>query len=252
MEEVMEERNKLLQKAAFDILNAAENNNIKARLLGGTAVYILCSSAHKAPLSRRINDLDFVVAKRQAASFGKLLTEFNFKENRRFNSIHGDTRMLFEDDITQVDIFVGKFLQCHEFDLEKQIAKREYTIPLADLLLTKLQIVEINEKDLLDILSILKDYSLDTGEGKNLINVIRIIEVTSKDWGWYMTVFRNLKKIHFFAEKILEPNEYHLILESVSTLQNEMINSDKSLNWKARAIIGSRIIWYNLPEEKMH
>ena len=60
--------------------------------------------------------------------------------------------MLFYDTANgrQLDVFVGTFHMCHELDLGKRLAEHPSALDAADLLLTKLQIAEINRKDIVD------------------------------------------------------------------------------------------------------
>jgi hypothetical protein len=124
---------------------------VLVRILGGIAVYLHCPSARVNPLARKINDLDVVIPHNNGGRFTKLAKDLGFKADTRFNSIHGESRMLFFNDDFEIDVFVGKFVQCHELDLEKDLFRYVQTISLTNLLLTKLQVVEINQKDLQDI-----------------------------------------------------------------------------------------------------
>lgn len=247
----METRNRLLYDTALRILGAAEECGIRARLLGGLAFYASCGSARAEPLARPINDLDIIVPSKQALAFGRLLGGLEFVGDRRFNSVHGETRMLFENGDTQIDVFVGRFLQCHEIDLEGRIDRRALTIPLSDLLLTKLQIVELNRKDVLDILALLIDHPFASGDDDESIDLDRLVAVTRKDWGWYTTVSKNLDKVVAAAGGILPAEPCHVVRAGISSLSEVIDHSPKSLAWKFRDKIGARVTWYNLPEDKL-
>ena len=67
-----------------------------------------------------------------------------------------------------MDVFVSSFRMCHEIPLEKRLSVDEDTVPLAELLLTKLQIIELNEKDVRDTVALLLEHDVtDDDAGVN-------------------------------------------------------------------------------------
>ena len=181
----MMDHNEVLKKEGLRILNSTEENGIPIRLLGGMAVYLSCPCTREAPFLREINDLDFVVSKKKAYSFEKMLAKIGFTGDHEFNSIHGESRLLFNSDQVELDIFVGEFEQCHSMNLEKYFSSTHQIIPLANLLLTKLQIVKINTKDILDILALLHDHEIQPdGTPDEVISLTVIHSFVANDWGW--------------------------------------------------------------------
>jgi len=244
------DRNDNLASQATQILAAADEHQIPVRLLGGVAVYLTCPSTRQAPFAREINDMDFIVTKRRSGEFGKLLTSLGYEGDHQFNSIHGETRLLFTSDLSDVDVFVGVFQQCHGLDLENVLTKLPTTIPLAQLLMTKLQIVEINRKDQLDALALVNDHDVVAGGGPGDIDLSVIVGLTSGDWGWYTTVTDNLDKLDATVDECFADDQAARLHTRIDVMRTAIRNEPKSIKWKMRDKVGRRVPWYDLPEEK--
>ena len=247
----MDNRNEQLRSEALRILKASEEAGIPVRLLGGMAVYTVSPCTSAEPFARTINDLDFVVSRKKSYPFGKLLETIGFEGDHEFNSIHGESRMLFRSDLLEIDVFVGIFEQCHQMNLEKRIPETKQIIPLADLLLTKLQIVQINQKDILDTLALLHDHEVaEGGDPEQVISLNALCEVLGGDWGWYTTVTDNLAKISGFIRESFQGTEQQNLLDKTAKIAAAAEGCPKSLKWKLRSKVGRKVTWYNLPEEK--
>jgi hypothetical protein len=138
------------------LVEAGNARNIQIRAIGGLAVQAHNKTNH--PLFvREFADLDFVVAKKQRREFEAFMPEVGYSPDKQFNILNGSTRQIYFDNKTgmKIDIFVGDFEMCHKIPLEDRLTADPLTIPLAELLLSKAQIIELNRKDLLDITSIL-------------------------------------------------------------------------------------------------
>jgi hypothetical protein len=247
----MENRNELLKVEALRIMEASESSGIPIRLLGGVAVYLSSPCTRSAPFAREIYDLDFVVPKKKAYPLEKLLAKIGFTGNREFNSIHGETRLLFYSELAEVDVFVGAFEQCHNMNLEKLINTCKVSIPLAALLLTKLQIVQINQKDILDILAILYDHDVQMdGNPNEIISLNELNAIWCDDWGWYTTCMDNLDKIHTFVEEKFSDADQKKLNTKIGLIQANAESTKKTLKWTLRSKVGRKLPWYELPEEK--
>ena len=145
---------------------------------------------------------------------------------------------------------------------------RAPTLPLAELLLSKLQVVKINRKDVLDALVLLAEHplgqndgALDSRYGLGAINVPRILSFTSNDWGWWRTVTGNLDTLDQYLAVELTPEDLDLnngrdVLfdpaGQIADLRTAIETAPKSTRWKLRARVGERSSWYNEPEEMGH
>jgi hypothetical protein len=180
-----------------------------------------------------------------------MLASNGYQVNERFNAVHGARRLIFVDaeHERQVDVFVGSFRMCHVLDLEKRLNQRGPSLAPADLLLTKLQIVSINEKDVLDTLLLVSEHGL--GREPEGIDDLRLSEVLGHDWGWYTTVRDNLDKVTMYLTSLhgIAPDLRDRTFARLVELQRTVEAVRKSLAWRARALVGRRMSWFDEPEE---
>jgi hypothetical protein len=173
--------------------------------------------------------------------------------DQELNTLNGDRRQLYYnvEEGARVDIFVGEFEMCHRLPITERLALDAVTIPLAELFLTKAQIVALNQKDLVDLLVLFADHPVDVHDGEN-INGVYISHLCARDWGLFTTTQLTLGKI----ETALQNGEVTVASEvsariraRISHLREQMNAAPKSMGWKARAIIGTRQRWYEEVEE---
>jgi hypothetical protein len=231
------------------ILEAAEARGITLRVLGGVAVFLHSPSARHRALQRTYRDADLAGLSSQKRAIEALFAELGYQADREFNALHGHQRLFFWDPQheRQIDVFLDRLRMCHTLELRGRLERDRWTLPLADLLLTKLQIWEANEKDLIDIVALLHDHPLGYGD-EETIDLGRIIEVLSSDWGWYRTAKENVERVRaLILERELA--EEFVSLRRLEELWRAVEEAPKSRAWKMRAMIGERKRWYELPEE---
>ena len=133
---------------ALRITEEAEREAIALRLLGGVAIRLRAKEGLTPAFEREYADLDWITPKGASAKAQRFFESLGYTPHVRFNSMYGQERLVFFDleHDRQVDILVGTFRMSHEIRLGKRLDMEPLTIPLAELLLTKLQIVELNEK----------------------------------------------------------------------------------------------------------
>jgi hypothetical protein len=138
---------------------------------------------------------------------------------------------------------------CHKIPLAARLDVDEPTIPLAELFLTKAQIVELNRKDMLDLFALVLDHDVGDSD-KETINATYIAQLCAKDWGLYTTIWITTEKMeeHLPASE-LTPDEQALIAGRLAKLRSAMESAPKTTGWKLRAKIGRKVRWYELPEE---
>lgn len=235
------------------IVDGGTARGVTLRLLGGVAVRLRCPHAAHRALTRVYADLDFVAPKKQARALRDFLTANGYTADRRFNALHGERRLLFFDEARgrQVDIFLGTFEMCQKLSLDKRLNQHAYTLSPADLLLTKLQIVQLNAKDLQDILALLLDYPpVATSERPgDELDVATIAALCSQDWGWYTSVNDSLDRAATEAQTLLSEAEAQTVTQRIATIKQQLAETPKSVGWRTRALVGRRIAWYELPEE---
>jgi hypothetical protein len=198
-------------------------------------------------LAREYKDLDFASSKKSSGDLQKLLRDLGYEPHLGFNAMNGRERLLFYDNPNerQVDVFVSSFRMCHEIPLEKRLSVDEDTVPLAELLLTKLQIIELNEKDVRDSVAILLEHEVTDDDAG--INATQFASLCCEDWGLCRTITQNLVSVRehlgrYEVDRDVVAMRLDLLLERVE-------EAPKSRSWKLRAKIGDRKRWYELPEE---
>ena len=134
---------------AMRITRAASARTLVVRVVGGVAIHLRAAPDTPAALTRTYKDIDVVTTSSASRAVQDLFGELGYRPDREFNALHARDRLLFYDDGNrrQIDVFVGSFQMCHEIDLSARLELDQLTVPLAELLLTKLQIVQLNEKD---------------------------------------------------------------------------------------------------------
>jgi hypothetical protein len=239
------------------VLAAASRDNVPLRLLGGVAVRLRSAGLPPA-LQREYKDLDFVTTKKGSGGTQQLLRGLGYEPHTAFNTMNSKERLLFFDDAhgRQVDVFVSSFRMCHEIPLERRLEAQSETVPLAELVLTKLQIVELNEKDAQDVLYLCSAYPVADGDEPGTIGLGRIRPLVGNDWGWWRTITLNLDRITALAggdgQGLVPAGGKHDAAGQLAVLSKAIEATPKSLRWKARARVGERVRWYEQPEETPH
>ena len=198
-------------------------------------------------LSREYQDLDFATSKKSAGDLQKLLRDLGYEPHLGFNAMNGRERLLFYDNENerQVDVFVSSFRMCHEIPLEKRLGVDDDTLPLAELLLTKLQIIELNEKDVRDTVAILLEHEVTDDDAG--VNASHVASLCADDWGLWRTISQNLGALqdHVGSYDV----DHETVSSKVSVLLERIETMPKSRSWRMRAKVGERKRWYQLPEE---
>jgi hypothetical protein len=233
---------------------AAAASNLGLRLMGGLAIWLVSSSVRIPPFARDYGDLDFAVRKRDSRAVTSFLEQQGYVPERLFNSIHGAQRMNFAhpERLWTIDVVVDGLRMSHLIDLRGRLEPGPPTIDLADLLLTKLQVWEINTKDLGDITCLLADRPLSDIADPEAIDTSRILALTGADWGICHTLERNLRDVAIYArERRPIDSTFDPVLQA-ETLLAAIAAGRKSIAWRVRARVGERVRWYETPEEIRH
>jgi hypothetical protein len=254
----MEMQHEEFERQALAIVEQAEQRGIQLRLLGAVAFRIHCP-AHQdlqVSMNRVLTDLDFAAYYKQEKAIDKFfMGELGFESQTAAltpglmlgRKIYLDPT----DSRPHVDIFFDKLNMCHVVSWEKgRLALDKPTITLADLMLEKLQIVHINEKDVKDVMMLLLEH--DIGDSDNeVVNGKYISAIMGKDWGFYYTTTTNLNKIKSLLGQYdaLSSADRELISGRIDKLLGMIDSEPKSLGWKLRAKVGTKKQWYNDVEE---
>ena len=236
------------------VLTAAERERVSLRLLGGLAVRLHAGDDLPAGLRREYPDLDFVTARSGGGPAGELLESLGYEPNRRFNAVNGSRRLIFYDRVNErhVDVFVGRFEMCHRIPLEERLDADSPTIPLADLLLTKLQVIKLNHKDAIDVTAILLHHDVGP-EDDETVNQDYIAGLLAKDWGLWRTTRGNVEAVGQLLATLDVPDaDKRVVAGRLERLWAHVESTPKSRRWRARARVGDRVQWYEEPEEIAH
>lgn len=238
---------------AVRIAGEAQKRGLPLRLFGACAFRAHCNERTDLLLKfgRYLSDVDFVTYETLRPD---VLTGF-FKEmgyKSRFHYVwHAQSRQIFYNDSgLNVDVFIGDVEFCHTISFKGRLEADFPAIPLAEMLLEKLQIVKITEKDMKDLIVLLLEHP--TGDSdKETVNLKRIAKLLADDWGFYYTATTNLKKLESeYLEKVgLSEEEKSTVKRRINEILSAVEKESKSLKWKMRARVGPQKKWYRDVEE---
>jgi hypothetical protein len=235
---------------ARQLVKAGADNGTTVRMLGGIAIAMRCPTAMTPTFARQYSDLDAVVPSQQRNQVDQVAAEIGLEGDRAFNAQRGNERRCYHRaDGLKLDVFVETFSMCHDVPLgADRLSLHDSTVPLAELLLTKAQIVELTDKDACDLFVLFHDYDLSSNDSG--INEVRIGEICGQDWGLWRTVTGTLKQLEDAVAHInATAEERSLVTDRIERLLESMDTAPKSRKWKMRNRIGDRVQWYVLPEE---
>lgn len=233
------------------VLAAARRAGVQVRLAGGLAIRYLCPAARRPPLSRDYADLDLAITNQKGhRPLTDLMGVLGYEPNAMFNALNGSTRLYYNDNLhgRHVDVFVDAIRMCHVIDFKGRLTLLEETLTPSDLLLSKLQIVELNRKDVLDLISLLHDIPIKAGDASALDSSY-LEQLWGNDWAIWRTCKETLGKIRNEVPTVLPGEGAARVQETVSKLEEILASGAKSLRWRLRARVGDRVRWYELPEE---
>ena len=239
--------------AGRGLVAMAATAGIPVRLIGGVAIWVRASPAARAALGRDYPDIDLVAHKRQSRALRTVLEDGGYHPERVFNATHGARRLLYHspDGRWQVDVFLDTFEMSHTLDLGARLDTEPETLPATELLLTKLQIAEVNAKDISDTAMLLWDHEPVPGaDGPRRLNLAQLARVCGADWGLFTTVTDNLAACSSqLGQLVADKSARATIQERIETIRKGLDAAPKTLAWRMRAKVGRRVRWYELPEE---
>jgi hypothetical protein len=205
-------------------------------------------------LQRQYQDIDLVTTGKGSKQTLKLLVQLGYAPNERFNALNAGRRAVVYDlqHQRQVDVFIGEFRMCHKIDVASRLELDSPTIPLAELLLSKLQIVQLNRKDLVDIAALVHEHEIgDTDD--DTINGAHIAKLLASDWGLWRTSRGTVEStLGHLVDLGLGATDEGVVRERLERLWLLVEEEPKSFRWRSRARIGERSRWYEEPEEVDH
>ncbi len=240
---------------AKSLIDLATERDIALRLVGGLAIRLL--TPELPPRARMGQDLDFASASSTRRALIEMLTEQGYDPDKNFNALYGNKQLYFAhgNKSLAIDVLIDKLHMCHTLDFADRLTRMPYTLDAVDLLMSKLQIVELNEKDADDCLRLLVTFPLEDSDDPGAIDLRVFCSLVADDWGWWRTVTLNLERITALLDGAARPAIEGGKLDPRTQLQalsDAAESAPKSRRWKMRARIGERKRWYDVPEETPH
>jgi hypothetical protein len=236
------------------IVNAAQERNLNLRLLGAIAFQLHCPKYNylTAKLRRTLSDVDFAGYSSEREPIDRMMREFGYSDQPMITALFGARRMIWDNKANgmHVDIFFDKLEMNHEIDFDGRLELDAPTIPLADMLLEKMQIVHINEKDIVDTIMLLREHQVGNAAPET-IDSQYIAKLLSNEWGFYYTVTTNLNTVEKALDRYPELTQDDRVdaQAKIRALLERLQKEPKTLAWKLRARVGPKTKWYNDVEE---
>jgi hypothetical protein len=215
------------------------------RLLGGVAVCLQAPDGHLL-LPRKVGDIDVATKRDTKRAATDVLTKAGYAPDAHFNAFHGAHRLLFYDETNgrKLDVFMGDFSMCHVIPIADRLELEPFTVPLAELMLTKLQIVELTERDQSDVYNLIYHHDLDE------LDAGYIAGLCARDWGLWRTTKRTIERcLSNMGTYEITPEAASIIEERLKGLWRRIEDAPKTTKWKLRNRVGDRVRWYEEPEE---
>lgn len=256
-------------KRSVQLVDEGNKYKIHLRMLGAAAVYYYLHEAEREKdlfvklgrIGEGINpftDLDLIAYKKEFGKVVEFLEDImHFKPEKSVNAIFGMERNIFHSDDNTFDVDV--FYSCLNFSHQicwgdspskGKLTENSHAIAIDDVIAEKLQIHDINRKDLIDLTLL---FMLIGRKGIKLQYSL-LLEHTSDDWGYWYDSLENLKKVLDFSGRLRQENqitddEYKMVIEEVNNLIFKLNTSEKTKNWIKRSKKGTSVAWYNEIEE---
>jgi len=231
------------------VVEAADEEGLTVTLIGGTAIHYHAETVRSGPFERDYRDVDFVSTREDEDGVVDLMEELGYESNERFNTMRR-FRLEFIDPVNErkADYIIDRFDFCHTWGLRDRIDRDHPTLPIEDLLLSKLQIIEPSDRDVRDIIAMLADHPVETDGDTETIDPGYVAGLCSEDWGLFKTLTMSLDRIEEYLANNDLPIDEDAVGSRVETLRSAIEDRPKSLRWRLRSLIGERKKWYKQPE----
>jgi hypothetical protein len=236
------------------IVEAAQQQGIIMRVMGPLALHYYFPDqidlyAKLERLGERyFTDIDFAAYGKSSGKMKGFMQSVGYECDLQTMALSGRTRHIYyAGPVPMIDVFFDKLDYCHEVFYKDRLELDPYSVSLTDILLQKLQIVEINDKDLKDI-----EYLFITCEigddDDHKINQNYIAQRFADDWGfWYTATQLNLERVKQHCDTVpaLTPEMRERVKAQASKMQARAEAEPKTKKWTKRAKKGASKTWYN-------
>lgn len=242
---------------ALALIAAATQEGITVRLLGGLAVRVLCPDYPPRPAAG-LQDIDLASVTPARKALQSFLLGQGHQPDKNFNALYGHKQLFFVSGSSgrSIDVLIDRLVMCHELDFRDRITRMPYTLDVVDVLLSKLQIVRLNKKDVHDIVYLLAAYPVAEAGDEGTISAETFRSLVADDWGWWRTVTMNLEKVQALlreqASGLVPAAARYDPADQAALLSAAAHDVPKSRRWRLRSRVGDRVRWYQEPEESTH
>lgn len=251
---------------AKKIVSKAYEKGIVLRILGAVAIRI--HSMDYADLHKKLgrlgrekqtfSDIDFIAYGKQRNKIVNFFEkDMSYIVNRYIMlGTLGKKRHIYyhPKSYYYIDVFFDRLEFSHDIPLKGRLELDNPTIPLADLVLEKIQIHQINEKDIKDLIVLLRAHEISETDKKETINAKYIAKILADDWGFWYDATKNMQKVKFFTKKyyqenLIDNNTLDDIFTKIDKILEIIEKEPKTRKWKKREKIGIKKKWYKEVEE---
>jgi hypothetical protein len=258
-----------LMSEAMRMIDAARQEDVLLRLTGGLAIRRYCSDL--AFMDREYSDIDFIGLSSQTKGLHEAFLELGYAENRYVaqstdagqlqyiktsalqamqnpSSVAAALAHYHPPLVDHIDIFLDVMRMDHDLDVRDRLDLDDYAISPADAFIAKMQIGRINQKDIHDVIALVKDVPLRTTDGEAdleiSIDVDRIVEVCSQEWGLFHDITTNLDLvIAAVADYGLPEESLRKVDDRLAGIRTALLDAEMPIAWQLRAAVGERVAW---------
>ena len=278
-----------LQAEAVTIVTEAGQAGVTLRVVGSAGIRLHCGGPGPVMdlLNRPAKDIDFVVPEKHRKGMRRYLEARGYLIDRDLLIAMEGTRYSFRhaEHGTDIDVFVERLDFCHTIEVASRLHRHPVTLPVEELLLQKLQIVELTMTDMMDIAVVLATHHVSAsqaaagqagashagasqagaaqagagqagsgGDEAETIDGGHIARIFARDWGFHHTATRNLARIR----QVVGPDAgidisgpaNARVQDGVTALLAVIEAEPKSRTWRIRDRIGERKQWWQDVDDK--
>jgi hypothetical protein len=235
------------------IVDAARAAGLVLRVMGPLALHY--HFPDRVDLYRRLErlgeryftDIDFAAYGKSGGKLRGLMEQLGYECDLDTLMATGRTRQIYYGGaVPMIDVFLDKLDYCHEIVFKDRLEIDDYSLSLGDITLQKLQIWEINDKDLKDLEFLFTAAEIgDDDRGR--INGSYIAGRLAGDWGFWYTATTNLGRVQAHLEGVaaLDDSQKAKVRRCCRVLLERIEAEPKTRDWHKRAKKGTSKIWYN-------
>jgi hypothetical protein len=259
-----------LVEDALKIVEGAKQRGVVLRLLGALAITLHSSEFTElhhnlkrlGENKRAFTDIDLIGYSKQRVKIREVMEDdLHYLVDQNVLLFRGKERLMYHhrEQLYQIDIFLDGLKFSHEIrfgaDPKKGRLLLDYpTISATDLLLEKLQIHSISQKDLKDVIVLLRAHTLDAMDAPGSINMTHVATVLANDWGFWKDATTNLAEVSsyatkYLAEGLLTGPDLTDISEKTNQILSQIEAEPKTSEWKLRERMGDEKPWWKDVED---